>query len=220
VGRRHLVLLDGDVHVTLAVEQVVGGLAAVAAGDDHRRGPEPSQHLCQFVTRPGTWSLGAARKGLCLGQIRRHDGREREQPVDERLDGIVLKEPGAAGRDHDRIDYEGHGMVGEELRHRFDHRTREQHPRLGGIDPDVVPDCLELLADELRRHLVDAGDAGRVLRGQRDDRAHPVRAGGREGLQVGLDPGAAAGIGARNRQNSRNQENSLRRYEPDQVRRV
>src|SRR4029453_18320524 len=61
VGRRHLVLLDGDVHVTLAVEQVVGGLAAVAAGDDHRRGPEPSQHLCQFVTRPGTWSLGAAR---------------------------------------------------------------------------------------------------------------------------------------------------------------
>jgi hypothetical protein len=37
-----------------------------------------------------------------------------------------------------------------------------------------------------------ASTPSRVLRGERDDRAHAVAAGGRERLQVGLDPGAAA----------------------------
>jgi hypothetical protein len=45
-----------------------------------------------------------------------------------------------------------------------------------------------------------------VLRGQRDDRRRPVTAGGRERLQVGLNPRAAAGVRPRNRQYSRNYE--------------
>ena len=41
---------------------------------------------------------------------------------------------------------------------------------------------------------MDGRDRDRVLGGQRDDRAHPVAAEARERLQVGLDPGAAAGV--------------------------
>ena len=47
------------------------------------------------------------------------------------------------------------------------------------------------------RHVVDAGDAAGVLRGQRGDHRRAVDAERREGLQVGLDAGAAAGIRAR-----------------------
>ena len=50
-------------------------------------------------------------------------------------------------------------------------RAREEHPRLGGIDADVVEDRVELRAHELRRQLVDRRHARRVLRGQRDEHA-------------------------------------------------
>ena len=50
-----------------------------------------------------------------------------------------------------------------------------------------------------------ARDLARVLRRERDDRRRPMNAGGRERLQVGLDPGPSAGIGARNRDAAWNQ---------------
>ena len=45
-----------------------------------------------------------------------------------------------------------------------------------------------------------AGHADGVLRGQRGDRGHPVDAAAGERLQVGLDAGAAAGVGAGDRE--------------------
>ena len=50
-----------------------------------------------------------------------------------------------------------------------------------------------------------AVDLARVLRRERDDRRRPVNARGGERLQVGLDPGPSAGIGARNRDAAWNQ---------------
>ena len=51
-----------------------------------------------------------------------------------------------------------------------------------------------------RRHRVDGGDGDGVLGGDRGDRGHPVGAAGGEGLQVGLDAGAAAGVRAGDRE--------------------
>src|SRR5205823_6296977 len=83
----------------------------------------------------------------------------------------------------------------EEVGHRLDQPAREEHARLGRVHADVVEDRLELCDDELARQLVHGRDRGRVLRRQRDESAHPVAAGGREGLQVGLDAGTPARIG-------------------------
>ena len=54
-----------------------------------------------------------------------------------------------------------------------------------------------------------------------DEHGRAVNAGCREGLQVGLDPRTAARVGRCNRQGARNgRGSSLRRHDPDQVRRV
>jgi hypothetical protein len=95
-------------------------------------------------------------------------------------------------------------MLLEKVRDCVDQRPREEHPRLRGIDADVVEDHLELLPDELRRQLMDGRDRCRVLSRQGHDRAHSVTAGAREGLQVGLDPGSTAGIRRRDRETTRN----------------
>ena len=137
------------------------------------------------------------------GRFGRHDRCEREQQRHERGDRVVLDELRARGGDEHRVDDERRRVGGEEQRHLFDHAAGVEHPGLGGIDADVGEDRLELRDDEGRGHLVDGGDARRVLGGQRDDRRHAVRSRGREGLQVGLDSGAAATVRAGDRQCSR-----------------
>ena len=74
---------------------------------------------------------------------------------------------------------------------------REEHARLRRVDADVVEDGLELRRTKSGGTSSTAVDADRVLRGQRDDRRHAEAARGGERLQVGLDPGAAARVGAR-----------------------
>ena len=59
------------------------------------------------------------------------------------------------------------------------------------------------------RHLVDGLDADRVLGGDRRDRRGAVDAEGGEGLEIGLDPGATARIGAGDRQRARPRTASL-----------
>jgi hypothetical protein len=100
-------------------------------------------------------------------------------------------------------------MLSEVVGHDLDQVSREEHPRLCSVDADVAEDGLELRGDELRRHLVHSGHTRGVLRRQRDDRAHSVTAGGRERLQVGLDPGAAAGVRAGNGKTTWNRHVSL-----------
>ena len=112
-------------------------------------------------------------------------------------------------------------MPAEKVGDGLDQLTREQHPGLRGVDADVGEDRLELCLHELRRNLVHRRHADRVLGRQRDDGAHPVTAGACKRLQIGLDAGAAPGIGARDREATENGYlDSLRRCEPDQVQRV
>ena len=64
-------------------------------------------------------------------------------------------------------------------------------------------DRLDLLGHRVRRHLVEPGHAERVLHGDGGDRRHAVHPAGQERLQVGLRPGAAAGVRAGDRQRRR-----------------
>ena len=91
-------------------------------------------------------------------------------------------------------------MAFEVVGNGLDQLTREEHPCLGRVDADVVEDRLELGGDEVRRNFVHRGHTDSVLRRKRNDRAHPVAARGGERLQVGLDPGAPARVGARDRE--------------------
>ena len=182
------------------VEEMVGRLLAVPAGDDRRPRAEPHERLGQLGRR-------RVRPRQCprLEQVRRHHGREREEPADEHLHRVVLEQPRAGARHHHRIDDERQRMLLEPVGHGLDDLAGEEHPGLRSVDPDVAGDRVELRAHEPRRHLVDGGDLARVLRRERDDRRHAVNAGGGERLQVGLDPGPSAGIGARNRDAAWNQ---------------
>jgi hypothetical protein len=137
---------------------------------------------------------------LRLGEIRGHDRRQREQPCDQRLHGVVLQKPRAGAGDHHGVDDERDRMVDQEVCDGLDQGPREQHPGLRRVDADVVEHGLELRTDEFGRQLVDRRHTGRVLRRERDERRCAVATGGREGLQVGLNPGAATGIGRRDRQ--------------------
>ena len=99
-----------------------------------------------------------------------------------------------------RIDHERNAVHAQEIGDGVDQLAREEHPRLGRVDSDVGEDSLELRLDELRGQLLHGGHAERVLRGQRDDRARPEAARGRERLQVGLDPRSASRVGAGDRE--------------------
>ena len=111
---RDVVALDGDLDVPLAVEEMVDRIVAVPAGDDHRGRAELVDPLGELAPR--------ARPGERLGlhQVRRDDRREREQPVDEHLDGVVLEQLRARARDHDRVDDQRHAVHGEKVGDRVD----------------------------------------------------------------------------------------------------
>ena len=71
-----------------------------------------------------------------------------------------------------------------------------QHAGLDRVGADIVEHDLHLLADESRIDRQDAVDPLGVLRGQRGDRGRREGAEHRHRLDVGLNAGAAAGIGA------------------------
>ena len=181
----------------------------MAAGDDDGGSSCLDDRFRERTRLARDWRSDPAREGLCFVPIRRHDRREREQPRHELVDRVILQELRAAARDHDRIHDQRDGDVGEVVRHGPDQLGGEEHPRLRGIDADVVEDRLQLSTDELGRELVHRRNPDRVLRGQRDDRRHPVATGGRERLEVRLDPGATAGVGPGNRQYARNDVREL-----------
>ena len=88
-------------------------------------------------------------------------------------------------------------------RDRVDHLCRGQHPDLAGADRKILEQGIDLRIEKRRRWRVDGADAARVLRGQGGDGGQAVHAMCGEGLEIGLNAGAAAGIGAGNAQDRR-----------------
>ncbi len=216
VRGRNVMALDRELGVLVPVEEVVDGGIAVAARDERRGRAELDQSLGKLPSRRS----GQAGQRLRLGQVRRHDRREREEPLDQRLDGVVLQQLRARARDQDRVDDERDGVPLEELRDRLDDRAREEHPGLRGVDADVVEDRVELGADEVRRQLVHGGD-GRSCSAPSARRARSSRM--RPRRRTPSDrPGCRRRRPSRTSRSSVRVESigSLRRHDPDQVRRV
>ena len=70
-------------------------------------------------------------------------------------------------------------------------------PSLHRADLEIGEHRVDLRRDEIRRHVVDAGDALGVLRGERGDHRGAVDAERRKRLEIGLDARAAAGVRSR-----------------------
>ena len=185
----------------LAVEEDVDASVAVAAGDDDAAGPEGVERAGERLGVVGRL-VAAPGQHARLRQVGRDDGRQRQQLVDDRLARLVVEQHGARLGDHHRVDHDRRVPL-DELERVADGADRlrgPQHPDLDGVDADVVRHGPDLRDDHLRRHGVDRLDTDGALRRERRDRRHPVHAAAGERLQVGLDAGAAAGVGPGDRQ--------------------
>ena len=89
------------------------------------------------------------------------------------------------------------------LRDRLGDRSRREHPGLRRVHTDIGRDDRDLLRDDLGRQRLGPPDAPRVLHGDGGDRGHPVHPEHAEGLEVRLDPCAAARVAPRDRQRAR-----------------
>ena len=192
------VALARNLDQSIAVEEDVGCLRAVAARDDDGLRAERGS-LCE---RRGV-SVLVIRQDPRFRQVRCHHGHEWQESVSQRVERLLVEQPRAALGDHHGVEDDGR------LRNQAerggdgpDRLGRAEHADLDGVDADVGGDGAHLLRDGLRRQRVDGRDAGRVLRRDRRDRGHSVDPAAGEGLQVGLNAGAAAGVRAGDRQNA------------------
>ena len=71
-----------------------------------------------------------------------------------------------------------------------------EHAGFYGGDIEIGNDGAKLRGNEVRRYREDAGDAKRILRGQRRDDRRAVNAERGKRLEVSLNAGAAGGVGA------------------------
>ncbi len=184
----------------------VGRPVPVAAGDD-------DDPRAEGVDRPGELSRVARRASLS-GQApapragwasRPSRAAGSARPARPRV-GVQQRRAGLG--DHHRIDDDRQcGFAGAQLGERVgdgvDRLRRPSIPTLTASTPMSRATARTWARIMLRRDRLDRVDADRVLGGDRGDRGHPVDPAGRERLEVGLDPGAAAGVRAGDRQHPR-----------------
>ena len=115
-----------------------------------------------------------------------------------RVSASVASSAGARGGDHDGVDDDilcvpGTQAVGDNL----DNLGRGDHADLDGARANIVKDGVNLRSDDIRGDILYGGDAERVLCGDGGDGRLGIQAVRRDGLDVGLNAGATAGIGSR-----------------------
>ena len=167
--------------------------------EQHRRAalPEPPHQALPRLGRPRDRPTADA---LGFGEVRRQQGRQREEPL-QVLYGIGIEQRVAALRDHDRIEHDRRSHMsrggrggrrspgGKQAgRDRVDDRAAGEHPDLHRVDARIGEDGIDLRRHEACRQGLNGGHAERVLRRNGRDRCHAVAAVGGEGLEIGLDP--------------------------------
>ncbi|MCW0424680.1 hypothetical protein NB713_002623 [Xanthomonas sacchari] len=181
--------------VVVAVDHPLAFLQ-VAALEQHR--------LRARLQQRGGGALGvvggvdrAAEQQLRFRHVRRHQRRQRQQALAQRVQGIVLQQLGAAGGHHHRVQHHPRWAIFfQRIGDQVDHLGVGEHAELDRADVEVGEAGIDLCAQERQRRHVYRGDAAGVLCGQRGGRRQPVHAVRGEGLEIRLDAGAAAGIGA------------------------
>ncbi len=106
--------------------------------------------------------------------------------------------------DHDGVDYHvcrvpGAQAVGDD----FDNLDRRNHANLDGVGADIVKNGVNLRGYDIWRDILHGGNAQCVLRCDGGDGRLGIQAVRRDGLDVGLNAGATAGIGSRDGQDGR-----------------
>ena len=132
-----------------------------------------------------------------LGNVGRDNGRQREQAAGECLSGILGNEASTRGGDHDGVDDDilcvpGAQAVGDNL----DNLGRGNHADLDGAGSDIVKNGIDLRRDNIRGDVLHGGDTECVLCGDGRDGCLGIQTVRRDGLDVGLNAGATAGIGS------------------------
>ena len=201
-GRAARVALALDRDRLATVEEEVDVALAVAAGDDDRLRPE-RQHLAGelllrvLLPRPGQ------RPGL--GDVGGGHGRQRQQALDQRLAGLLVEQRPRRSR----RPSPGRRTTGASPTWPSASTTASTVSAVPSIPILTASTPMSSATARTWATIVSgetastALDPDRVLRGDRGDRRHPVHAAARERLQVGLDAGAAAGVGAGDREHRR-----------------
>jgi hypothetical protein len=117
--------------------------------------------------------------------------------------GLGLEQPVAGGGDHHGVDHQREVELAGALGDGLDDLGRREHPGFRRAHVEVVGDGLELRLDLPDREDVGGLDAPGVLGGDGGDRRRAEDAVGGHRREVGLDPRAAAGVAARDRQPDR-----------------
>ena len=182
-----------------AGDEIVGALGAlpVAALDQHGAAAHREQALA--LTGDGAFVRGdgLVQQGGGFQQVRRDQRCLRNEFCAKRIDGFSGQQPIAGGCHHHGVEHDvlwrppfesrGDGSDDPEIRH---------HADLDRADLEIGEHRIDLRGDKFRGHLMNARDAGGVLRGQRGDDGGAVDAERGKRLQVGLNAGAAGGIRA------------------------
>lgn len=183
--------------VLAVIEKVIGVHDVMSALDEDGFAAEGHEYFGGF-SAVRLASDGHAGEDFGFGDVRRDECRQRDEFFFIERDGIVFEQRVSAGGDHDGIDDErGALMISKEIGNRIHDGSCPEHACLDGVRRNVVVDGFELGFDHGNRRIHDHADACRILRGQGAEAAHAVGAEGGEGLQVGLNTGAAGGVGAR-----------------------
>ncbi len=170
----------------------------VPALEQHRRRAQRQQRAGGFVQRIGAVNA-AAQQQRGLVQVRRDDGDPRKQLLHQHAHRLVRHQPVAAGGHHHRVEYHlQHLVAGNGLDHHAHHFGVVQHADLHRVHANVLGHGVDLRTQHVGRNAVDGAHALGVLRGDGGDGRHAVAAERAEGLEVGLDAGAAAAVGAGN----------------------
>ena len=148
------------------------------------RGPQ-RQHRAREALGLGLVGARAAaprpQQRARLGYVRREHARARQDLLDERVLRVGREQPRAGLRDHHRVDHDGRAAPSSSSAAATASVVSRSPsiPTLTASTPMSAEHGATWARSDLRRHLVDALDAERVLRGDRRDRARAVHAAAR-----------------------------------------
>ena len=140
-----------------------------------------------------------------LGQVRRDDGGARQELVAQRVAGVVVEQRARRSRrpSPGRARPARPGTSSSASTTASIVSTSPSIPIFTASTPMSSATARTCSTIASGRHRVDGAHPDRVLGRDRGDRGHAVHAAARERLQVGLDAGAAAGVGAGDREQAR-----------------
>ena len=132
-----------------------------------------------------------------LIQVGCDQNRQGEQVLPQDLLRLRAEQARARGRYHHRVDHErAPAIFPYGSRYQADQPGLGQHPGLECGRRKIFRQGYELGAHHRVRHRLHGADAPGVLRGERHDNGSSEHTELLEGLEIGLNPGAAAGIRA------------------------